>query len=321
MEMQTTFTKKADLLEVIELPFIEANTIPMDFFEMQQNHIIPVFTKDNQALISQHEFINEVNDIVSSMHQGKVVGPFIRVSHPIKGRIPSARYKKVEDLLPEEETIYYERMMFVFVIPSIIRNIDGKELKLVIGGIKSYNKDNFNRKGNSPQHFSFFIGFQVKVCSNLCIWTDGAKECIQVNTLYELRQSIMEILGRYNPEAELAFMNQLQHYELDMVGFAHLLGKCKLYNYLPKNNKTDILPCGLNDSQLNVVSRLYFQDTDFAINDQNNISLWSMYNLFTSALKSSYIDTYMDHHLMVGSFFKHLATHLEQQKKSFYVHT
>src|SRR5690606_10765697 len=40
-------------------------------------------------------------------------------------------------------------------------------------GVKSYTRDNlYNRKG-ADQHFKFFIGFQNKVCTNLCIWTDG----------------------------------------------------------------------------------------------------------------------------------------------------
>ena len=318
MELQPRYIEQTHLLEMVDLPFIEANTIPMDLEEIQHKHIIPVFTKDNQALISQHEFIQEVKEVITSMHTGAMVGPYIRVSHPVKGRIPSARHKKVSDLLPEEETIYYERMMFVFVIPSITREIDGKELKLVIGGIKAYNKDNFNRKGNSPQHFSFFIGFQVRVCSNLCIWSDGAKECIQVNTLHELRLAIMDVLGRYNPEIEIDFMKTLGNYSMNVKQVAHLIGKGKLYPYLSKSEKFGIIPPGLNDTQINLVSRQYFMDDHFA-QQGGEISLWSLYNLFTGALKSSYIDTCMENHLVTGTFFKHLVHKMDRGESSWYL--
>ncbi|MBK8372520.1 MAG: DUF3871 family protein [Saprospiraceae bacterium] len=40
----------------------------------------------------------------------------------------------------KKETIYYERMMFVYIIPSYTKIIDGKEMKLVIGGVKAITK-------------------------------------------------------------------------------------------------------------------------------------------------------------------------------------
>ncbi len=38
-------------------PFIEANTIHISQNEISQEHIIPVFVKDNEPLISHAEFI------------------------------------------------------------------------------------------------------------------------------------------------------------------------------------------------------------------------------------------------------------------------
>ena len=108
------------------LPFIEANTIPITLHDISSNHIIPVFTKDNQTLISQHQFIEATYNELSSFSQNAVVGPFIRVSHPIKGRVPSAKYKRNDELLINEETIYFERMMFVYLIPSISRMVNEK---------------------------------------------------------------------------------------------------------------------------------------------------------------------------------------------------
>jgi len=44
--------------------------------------------------------------------------------------------------LEEDKTIYYERMMFCFEIPSIHEDIAGNRLNLTIGGVRSYNHEN-----------------------------------------------------------------------------------------------------------------------------------------------------------------------------------
>ena len=44
--------------------------------------------------------------------------PSIRVSHQIKGRVPSAIGKPVKELKENEKTIYYERMAFLIEIPK-----------------------------------------------------------------------------------------------------------------------------------------------------------------------------------------------------------
>ena len=318
MELQPVYKNASTVMVEEELPFIDANTIPMSLEEIDHHHIIPVFTKDNQALISQHEFIQLTDRLLLSTYKDKVMGPYIRVSHPIKGRIPSARHKKAHELLPEEETLYYERMMFVFIIPSISKTIDGQELKLVIGGVKAYNKDNLNKNGNALQQFSFFIGFKVKVCSNLCIWTDGVKSNICVNSIEALEHAIVEVFSSYNPEAHLNNLESLKQQYLSTEQFAHLLGKCKLYHHLPKQDKVSIIPCGLNDTQLNYLSKAFYQDHNFR-SKHGSIDLWSFYNICTGALKSSYIDTFLESNKQLNDFLRSLSRDLRSGTRSWYL--
>ena len=51
-----------DVIDPIEVsgikPFIEANTIECSLAEIKKHHIIPVFVKDNETLISHNKFIN-----------------------------------------------------------------------------------------------------------------------------------------------------------------------------------------------------------------------------------------------------------------------
>jgi len=124
--------------EVSKAAFIEANAFPSTLEEIASTHIIPVFSKDNEPLISQTDFIEVTNQTVYDLFNGeKILQPNIRLSHPIKGRIPEAKYKPASQLLEGEKTIYYERMAFIIEIPSIYDHIDGNRLSLTVGGIKA----------------------------------------------------------------------------------------------------------------------------------------------------------------------------------------
>ncbi|WP_262490706.1 DUF3871 family protein [Hymenobacter gelipurpurascens] len=154
--------------------FIEANTTPTSFSEIRRDHIIPVFVKDNEPLISQADFIQVTAQAVRDVFRGEeILTPQIRVSHPIKGRTPDAKDKPAKDLQDWERTLYYERMMFAIEIPTMFDEIGGNRLTLIVGGVKAYNLDNlYNRKG-AVEHFKLFVGFENRVCTNLCVRTDG----------------------------------------------------------------------------------------------------------------------------------------------------
>jgi len=94
--------------------FIEANTETSSVKELKDEHIIPVFVKDNEPLISHADFVEATKTIAIDIYNGEqILKPQIRVSHPIKGRIPDAKDKPAHLLQDWEKTIYYERMMFV----------------------------------------------------------------------------------------------------------------------------------------------------------------------------------------------------------------
>ena len=132
------------------------------------------------------------------MYKQDISGPFIRVSHPVKGRIPFAKNKRAEDLEEHEKTLYYERMMLVYRLEGISKEVNGQCLNLVVGGIKSYSQDNLSKRSDSGQSLKIFIGFQVKVCSNLCIWTDGDCQELKVSSLDHIKLSMKELLKGYN---------------------------------------------------------------------------------------------------------------------------
>lgn len=104
-----------DFMEVVEQPkkdnphFIEANTKEVDLQHLKTDCIVPVFSKDNELTISHPHFIETVWDAANSFFSGERIDkPDIRVSHIVKGRIPEAIHKPVNQLLESDKTQYYE---------------------------------------------------------------------------------------------------------------------------------------------------------------------------------------------------------------------
>lgn len=294
-----------------ESPFIEANTEVVALDDLRDIHIIPVFVKDNSPLISQLDFIQTTVDIVQDVSGKNTAAPSIRVSHAIKGRIPEARNKKASELLEHEKTIYYERMAFIAEIPTYKEQVNGQELTMTVGGIKAYNEDNLYNVGGAFQRFRVFIGFKVKVCTNLSIWTDGYSQELKVRSLTELGEKIHDLVQGYQSETHLNFLRNLTDYELTEQQFAMLIGKARLYHHLPNDRKKEVPELLISDSQISTVARQYYKDEHFRGQIEKGINLWNLYNLLTDSVKSSYIDTFLDRNANALSFTQGIAQALE----------
>ena len=74
--------------------FLEANTSAISIEELTVNCVVPTWA--NQELtISHQDFINTVHDAACNVFSGELINqPEIRVSHIVRGRIPSALGKR-----------------------------------------------------------------------------------------------------------------------------------------------------------------------------------------------------------------------------------
>lgn len=279
-----------------KLPFIEANTKEVTIEHLKNDCVVPVFSKDNEITISHPSFIETVWEAVNRVFPNETIEcPTIRVSHVIKGRIPEAIHKPVKDLLETDKTIYYERMMFCFEIPTIHEDIAGNRLNLTIGGVRAYNHENlYSRKG--AEKFKVFIGFKNMVCCNMCVSTDGYKSELKVMSINDLFISAMQLFQEYNISKHLYYMSAFKDSYMTEQQFAQFLGKSRLYQYLPNEQKRKLPLILMTDTQVNLVAKAYYHDDNFSpLQDLNSgISMWNVYNLFTGANKSSYIDNFLD---------------------------
>jgi hypothetical protein len=310
--MQMTVTSSSN--------FIEANTVKSTLPEIREKHIIPVFVRDNEPLISHAEFIESTYSVVESVFRNESIAlPAVRVSHPIKGRIPEAKRKPADQLLEHEKTIYYERMAFAIEIPTIKDTVGGNELSLTIGGVKAYNQDNLYAKRGSDQNFKLFIGFKNKVCTNLCVWSDGSVANVKVRSLTELIDEIYSLVTTYNAMEHLTALDKFQHQGLTEQQFALMIGRCRMYQFLQPEKRKDITPLKINDAQINSIVSGYYRDGNFNSKSNGDIDLWKLYNLFTGANKSSYIDTFVDKGLNCYEFTESISQALDNKHSSWFL--
>mgnify|MGYP001715645327 FL=1 len=281
--------------EVKRLPFIEANTKEVTIEHLKDDCIVPVFSKDNEITISHPNFIESVWEAANRIFPSESIElPEIRVSHIIKGRTPEAIHKSVNDLLEEDKTIYYERMMFCFEIPTIHEDIMGNRLNLTIGGVRAYNHENlYSKKG--VEKFKIFIGFKNLVCCNMCVSTDGFKSELKVMDTNGLFNAAIQLFQEYNIAKHLYYMGAFQDSYMTEQQFAQFLGKSRLYQYLPLEQKKSLPQILMTDTQIGIVAKSFYHDDNFSLPDnQKEISMWNVYNLLTGANKSSYIDNFLD---------------------------
>ncbi|WP_373060193.1 DUF3871 family protein [Zunongwangia sp. H14] len=297
-------TRKDNEIPSNRTSFIKANTVEADLSHLRNDCIVPVFSKDNEQTIAHQEFIEVTLEAFQKVFPNQQIEcPEIRVSHQVKGRTPDALHIPAKELQNHQRTIYYERMAFLSLIPGITQTIDGNNIALCIGGVRAYNQENLYSK-KSLEKFKFFIGFQNMVCCNLCISSDGFAGELKAASYQELERMIEQSVADYDYEEQYREMKDFKDYFLTEKQFAQLLGKVRLYNYLPKKDKIALPDLILNENHFSTVAQDYYKDESFCRNDNGEINIWKLYNLLTGANKSSYIDTFLDRNENAYDFAK-----------------
>lgn len=70
-------------------PFVEANTKAVTLRHLQEDCVVPVFSKDNEVTISHPAFVETVYEAAQEFFRGESIDSHeIRVSHIIKGESP-----------------------------------------------------------------------------------------------------------------------------------------------------------------------------------------------------------------------------------------
>jgi hypothetical protein len=91
-----------------------------------------------------------------------------------------------------------------------------------------------------------------------------------VRNLGQLRGAIRTLFENYNSGFHLYHLKSLAKFEITDQQFAHLVGRSRIYNYLPAACKKDIPQLLFGDSQINTACRELYADGDAYLNSGNN---------------------------------------------------
>lgn len=297
---QETITYPA-LIESIEpdtterSPFILANTKEIGLNELSEM-LTPVFSRDNVETISHTEAITTVLDAISTYFDGQEINsPLIRVSHEMKLRNRFGAGKLVENLRPEDQETYFQRMMAMIEIPSISHNINGCECHLQICIVRNYADCNLFGNSSQRQVFKCAIGFLNTVCTNGLIRTqDGCNFSIKVTNTADLYRYCFELFRQYDYQQHLDEMRRLNDTVIDVSTLAQFLGRARMSTALPTSMKNELgLPeFILPEAQLNSMIRDYYTDENFG-GFGREITAWQFYMLLTN-YKNNYIDVTLE---------------------------
>ena len=273
--------------------FIESNTSAITVEELTTKNIIPTFG-DNTLTISHQSFIGAVTKVAEQVF-GELKPPVeCRVSHPIIGRIPSAQHKKANELREDEKTIFYQRMAFVAHVKNLTRTINGQTVHLVVGGVRGYNEDKLYNRA-SAMKFRIFVGWQVRVCSNLCLTCDGYSGIIDCMTEADIMQKSFELFNSFNPNKEntLQLLENLHSTQISEEQFCKIIGRMRLYQYLPNNEQKQLPLLTIGDQAVNAMVKNYVMNPNFG-KKTGEITCWNLLQFANEAVKASYIDSWLD---------------------------
>lgn len=272
--------------------FLEANTNAITLEELTEQCVVPTWA--NQELtISHQDFISTVYDAACNVFAEETINtPEIRVSHIVRGRIPSALGKRSSELLESEKTQFFQRLAFAFSIPSLHECIEGQRLELCVGGVRNYSDLNLYRTNRGMEKFTIFIGWRVNVCSNQVLTGEGVRLAIEVMSLHDLYKAVVDLFYNFNFEKDIQLLQSLTQTRLTETQFAQIVGRMRLYQALPSHLQRKVPKLLITDSQINNVCRDYYSNPNFGTKD-STISMFDFHNLLTEANKSSYIDSYV----------------------------
>ena len=211
-------------------PFIESNTSGITLEELKRKCIVPSF-KDSSLTLSHQVFAENVLGAAMDYFNGETFGELeCRVSHPISGRNPSALLKPEKFLTEADKTLFFQRFCFCFELTSMTKTIDGQPICLTIGGVRAYNEQNLYAN-KSPEKLKIFIGWRVKVCSNLMLSCDGLQDRLEVMSSLDIYKSALDLFTAFDPIDNFNMLENLVNTRLSTQEFCNIIGRMRLYLY------------------------------------------------------------------------------------------
>ena len=144
--------------------------------------------------------------------------------------------------------------------------------------------------------FKIFVGWQVRVCSNLMLTTDGFTGAIECMTEADIMQKSIELFGAFNPHKEdtLELLGNLKETPLTEEQFCKIIGRLRLYQFLPASQQRRLPSLQIGDQAVNAMVKGYVSNPDFGKKEGEEFTCWNLLQLATEAVKSAYINCWLE---------------------------
>lgn len=274
--------------------FIESNTEAISIDELVSRCIVPTFS-DNTLTIAHQNAIAAVYKAAEEVF-GELTPPECRVSHAINGRVASALHKPAKDLTDDEKTVFYQRIAFIAHVKSLTRIVAGQTVELTIGMCRAYNEDKLYSRP-SPEKFRLFVGWKVRVCSNLCLTCSGNSGLVECMTEADIYQKAYQLFIKFDPQKEetLELLENLNNTRISESQFCYIIGRMRLYQALPNEVQKTLPTIEIGDQAVNAAVRGFVTNPNFGLKEgETSITTWEMLQLFNEAIKQTYIDRWLD---------------------------
>ena len=274
--------------------FIESNTEAISIDELVSRCIVPTFS-DNTLTIAHQNAIAAVYKAAEEVF-GELTPPECRVSHAINGRVASALHKPAKDLTDDEKTVFYQRIAFIAHVKSLTRIVAGQTVELTIGMCRAYNEDKLYSRP-SPEKFRLFVGWKVRVCSNLCLTCSGNSGLVECMTEADIYQKAYQLFSKFDPQKEetLELLENLNNTRISESQFCYIIGRMRLYQALPNEIQKTLPVLEIGDQAVNAAVRGFVTNPNFGLKEgETSITTWEMLQLFNEAIKQTYIDRWLD---------------------------
>lgn len=285
---------EAEAQETEHPNFIESNTEAISIDELVSRCIVPTFS-DNTLTIAHQNAIAAVYKAAEEVF-GELTPPECRVSHAINGRVASALHKPAKDLTDDEKTVFYQRIAFIAHVKSLTRIVAGQTVELTIGMCRAYNEDKLYSRP-SPEKFRLFVGWKVRVCSNLCLTCSGNSGLVECMTEADIYQKAYQLFSKFDPQKEetLELLENLNNTRISESQFCYIIGRMRLYQALPNEVQKTLPVLEIGDQAVNSAVRGFVSNPNFGLKEgETSITTWEMLQLFNEAIKQTYIDRWLD---------------------------
>ena len=144
--------------------------------------------------------------------------------------------------------------------------------------------------------FKVFVGWQVRVCSNLMLTCDGYSGTIECLTEADIMQKTFELFGGFEPMMDdtLHNLEGLRATPIPEELFCKIIGRMRLYQALPMNEQRKLPQLIVGDTAVNAMVRNYVSNLDFGITSGDDFTCWNLMQLGNEAVKQSYIDKWLE---------------------------